>query len=45
MNRVVAGAEALYGCNSSTCKIVPAGEAVSMQQMDLYDLEGVEDAR
>ena len=34
---------ALYGLNSSTCVIVPKGKIVSNQDMDLWDLEGIED--
>lgn len=39
----VSGAQALYGLNSSTCAVVPKGEAVSNDQLDKWDLEGVED--
>ena len=34
---------ALYGLNSSTCAIVPAGKDVSDQDLDIWDLEGIED--
>ena len=36
------GIPALYGLNSSTCAVVPKGEPVSQEQMDICDLEGVE---
>ena len=39
----VTGKPALYGLNSSTCAIVPAGETVPGEKLDLWDLEGVED--
>ncbi len=39
----VSGERALYGLNSSTCAIVPKGHEVSEEQMDRYDLEGIED--
>jgi len=39
----VTGEPALYGLNSSTCAIVPSGQPVSAEQLDLWDLEGVED--
>jgi taurine dioxygenase len=39
----VSGTPALYGLNSSTCAIVPKGEQVSDENMDRYDLEGIED--
>ncbi len=39
----VTGEPALYGMNSSTCAVVPRGEVVSGERMDVYDLEGVED--
>lgn len=38
------GRRAVYGLNSSTCCIVPKGTPVSQEQMDRFDLEGVEDA-
>tara|TARA_B100000676_G_scaffold259800_1_gene269084 strand:+ start:3993 stop:4970 length:978 start_codon:yes stop_codon:yes gene_type:complete len=37
------GVPALYGLNSSTCAVVPIGADVSDEDMDRYDLEGVED--
>ena len=37
------GEVALYGLNSSTCAIVPAGKDVSDQDLDIWDLEGIED--
>lgn len=40
----VSGEWALYGLNSSTCAIVPKGQEVSDEQMDHYDLEGIEDS-
>jgi len=39
----VSGVPALYGLNSSTCAIVPAGEAITEEDLDKWDLEGVED--
>ncbi|MEX2616824.1 MAG: TauD/TfdA family dioxygenase [Alphaproteobacteria bacterium] len=39
----VTGEPALYGLNSSTCAIVPKGAAVSPEDLDFWDLEGVED--
>ena len=39
----VTGEPALYGMNSSTCAVVPVGEAVAEERMDLFDLEGIED--
>jgi len=39
----VSGVPALYGLNSSTCAVVPAGEAVADEALDRWDLEGVED--
>lgn len=39
----VSGKPALYGLNSSTCAIVPKGEAVSDERMDVFDLQGIED--
>lgn len=39
----VSGVPALYGLNSSTCAIVPAGEAIADEDLDKWDLEGVED--
>jgi len=39
----VSGVPALYGLNSSTCAIVPAGEAIAEEDLDKWDLEGVED--
>lgn len=37
------GRKALYGINSSTCAVVPKGSQVSQEEMDRYDLEGLED--
>lgn len=39
----VTGEPALYGMNSSTCAVVPAGEPVPPERMDRFDLEGIED--
>lgn len=39
----VSGIPALYGLNSSTCAVVPAGEPVAEAALDKWDLEGVED--
>jgi len=39
----VTGEPALYGLNSSTCAIVPRGQPVSAEQLDFWDLEGIED--
>lgn len=39
----VSGIPALYGLNSSTCAVVPAGEPVADAAFDKWDLEGVED--
>lgn len=39
----VTGKPALYGLNSSTCAVVPAGQAVPGEKLDKWDLEGVED--
>jgi len=39
----VTGEPALYGLNSSTCAVVPAGQEVPPAQFDRWDLEGVED--
>ena len=39
----VSGIPALYGLNSSTCAVVPAGEPVAQAALDKWDLEGVED--
>jgi taurine dioxygenase len=38
----ITGEPALYGLNSSTCAILPKGEAMSHEQMDICDLEGEE---
>ncbi len=38
----VSGEPALYGLNSSTCAILPKGEEISQEQLDICDLEGVE---
>lgn len=37
------GEAALYGLNSSTCAIVPVGTPISDEQMDVFDLDGIED--
>jgi len=37
------GEPALYGLNSSTCAVVPAGQPVADADLDVWDLEGVED--
>lgn len=39
----VSGQPALYGLNSSTCAIVPKGEPIAGEDLDRWDLEGVED--
>jgi len=39
----VTGKLALYGLNSSTCAIVPRGRAVTTEDMDRWDLHGIED--
>jgi len=39
----VTGEPALYGMNSSTCAVVPAGEPVAEERLDLFDLDGIED--
>jgi alpha-ketoglutarate-dependent taurine dioxygenase len=39
----VSGIPALYGLNSSTCAVVPAGEPVADAALDKWDLEGIED--
>ena len=39
----VTGEPALYGMNSSTCAIVPRGQAVEPDRLDHWDLEGEED--
>ncbi len=39
----VSGEPALYGLNSSTCAILPKGEAISDDLLDYCDLEGIED--
>lgn len=39
----VTGTPALYGLNSSTCAIVPIGEDIDPDDLDLWDLEGEED--
>ncbi len=38
------GIPALYALNSSTSALVPKGAPITQEQMDLWDLEGVEDA-
>jgi alpha-ketoglutarate-dependent taurine dioxygenase len=37
------GEVALYGLNSSTCAIVPTGQTVADDALDVWDLEGIED--
>jgi len=39
----VTGVPALYGLNSSTCAIVPVGDEITDEDLDKWDLEGVED--
>jgi alpha-ketoglutarate-dependent taurine dioxygenase len=39
----VSGAPAIYGLNSSTCAILPKGQDISREQLDICDLEGTED--
>lgn len=39
----LSGQPAIYGLNSSTCAVVPKGETVSSERMDVFDLEGIED--
>ncbi|MAO54572.1 MAG: hypothetical protein CMM61_02595 [Rhodospirillaceae bacterium] len=43
LSHPVTGKPALYGLNSSTCAIVPIGQEVAAEDLDLWDLEGVED--
>merc|ERR1712194_120419 len=38
----ITGRKALYGLNSSTCRVVRKGASVDPEDMDLYDLQGVE---
>ena len=38
----VSGEKALYGLNSSTCAILPKGEEISPEILDICDLEGDE---
>ena len=38
----VSGESALYGLNSSTCAILPKGEDIASEVLDVCDLEGVE---
>ena len=38
----VSGEPALYGLNSSTCAILPKGEAIAPDVLDVCDLEGTE---
>ena len=38
----VSGELALYGMNSSTCAVLPKGEEISQEQLDICDLEGIE---
>ena len=39
----VTGSLALYGLNSSTCALLPKGQNLSAEEMDVCDLEGIED--
>jgi len=39
----ITGQPALYGLNSSTCAIVPTGAEIDQEDLDQWDLEGVED--
>ena len=39
----VSGKLALYGLNSSTCAIVPEGQEIEAEDLNLWDLMGVED--
>ena len=39
----VTGSLALYGLNSSTCALLPKGQKLSAEEMDVCDLEGIED--
>ena len=39
----VSGAPALYGLNSSTCAVLPRGEAIAQELLDHCDLAGEED--
>ncbi len=39
----VSGELALYGMNSSTCAVLPKGQEISPEQLDICDLEGKED--
>jgi len=43
LDHPVSGIPALYGLNSSTCAVVPAGQPVADAALDKWDLEGVED--
>lgn len=43
LSHPVTGRDAIYGLNSSTCAVVPAGEPIAQERMDEFDLEGVED--
>jgi taurine dioxygenase len=38
----VSGELALYGMNSSTCAVLPKGQDISPEQLDICDLEGIE---
>lgn len=42
LDHPVTGEKALYGLNSSTCAILPKGQELSPEQMDICDLEGEE---
>ena len=39
----ITGQPALYGLNSSTCAIVKKGTPITQEQMDEFDLDGIED--
>ena len=42
LDHPITGEKALYGLNSSTCAILPKGQELSREQMDVCDLEGEE---
>eukprot|EP00933_Yihiella_yeosuensis_P054485 TRINITY_DN52956_c0_g1_i1.p1 TRINITY_DN52956_c0_g1~~TRINITY_DN52956_c0_g1_i1.p1 ORF type:complete len:365 (+),score=54.82 TRINITY_DN52956_c0_g1_i1:29-1096(+) len=43
LDHPVTGRRALYGMNSSTCRVLPKGDPVSAAEMDRFDLEAFED--
>jgi taurine dioxygenase len=38
----ISGKSALYGLNSSTCAIVSKHESITQEEMDIFDLQGIE---